>query len=98
MQQKAAHELLGRQRHEFVFVVVTIVTPAKGDRSVVDGDQAMIRDRHAMGIAAEIVQDLVWAAKGRLGIHHPLGGPQRSEVSGKALSICQWGQSREELE
>jgi hypothetical protein len=55
MQEKAAHELVGRQRHEFAFVVVLIIPPAEGDRSVVEGHQAMIGDRHAMRIAAQIV-------------------------------------------
>jgi hypothetical protein len=98
MQEKAAHELVGRQRHEFAFVVVLIIPPAEGDRSVVEGHQAMIGDRHAMRIAAQIVQDLLWSAKGRLGIHHPLRSPQGSEVSGKAIGIGQGGKGREELE
>src|SRR6266446_4973070 len=98
MQEKTAHELVGRQRHEFAFVVVVIVTPAEGDSSVVDGYQAMIGDRYSVCIAAQIIQYVLWAAKGRLGVDHPLCGAQRGEVGGKALGSRQRGKGREELE
>src|SRR3979411_1596183 len=98
MQEETAHELVGRQPHEFAFVVVVVVTPAEGDSSAVDGYQAMIGDRHPMRIAAQIVQDLGWATKGRLGVDHPLGSTQRGEVGGKALGICKRSKGGEELE
>jgi hypothetical protein len=65
---------------------------------VVEGDQAMIGDSHSMCIPAQIVQDVLWSTKGRLGVDHPLCSTQGSEGSGKALGICKQGKSREELE
>jgi hypothetical protein len=39
----------------------------------------MIRDRHAMRIAREILQHRSRAANGWLGIHHPLRGPEGAQ-------------------
>src|SRR6266446_4907736 len=52
VEQKAAEELVSGQRHHFALVVVAIIPPVKGDRALVEGDEAVIGNRHAMSIAA----------------------------------------------
>ena len=39
----------------------------------IEGEQSVIADRHAMGIAPEVPEDGVCATKGRLGVDDPVG-------------------------
>ena len=43
----------------------------------VEGEQPMIADCHAMGVAPEVAQDGGRAAEGRLGVDHPVGLEER---------------------
>jgi len=45
---------------------------AKGDQIVLDGEQARVGDGHAMGVEAEVVDNLLWAAEGLFGIDDPV--------------------------
>ena len=97
MQQEAAQEFIVRQTGEFLFVVMSRIAPAKGHLAIGKGNQAMVGDSHAMGVAAEIVQHKLGTTEGRFQVHHPglsKQGPQPSredlgfgeelEVFGKA--------------
>jgi hypothetical protein len=42
VQQEAADELLGRERHRLVSIAVTIVLPAESNVSVLDVEQAVV--------------------------------------------------------
>lgn len=46
----------------------------EGDLAVGEGDDAMVRDGDAVGVAAQIAEDVLGAAKGRLGGDDPLLG------------------------
>ena len=72
MQKEAAQELVERQGHEFLLVVVGRIAPAKGDLVIGKGDQAMIGDGHAMGVAAQILQHILGATEGAFQVHHPV--------------------------
>ena len=78
VKQEAADELVGIERHHLALVVVTIVLPQEADPSFVQADQATVGDRDAMGIAAEIVQDLFGPAEWALGEDHPGRRPRKS--------------------
>lgn len=54
MQQETAQELVCRQAHQLLLVAVCGVTPAKGDVAVFQCDEPAVRDRHTMGVGAEI--------------------------------------------
>ena len=51
-----------------------------------------------MGVAGEIFQDLVGAAEGWLGIHHPLLGAQLLAQCSEATGVSQLGDGTVELE
>lgn len=55
MQEKAAQKLVDRQRHQTLLVLVSGIAPAESDAAVGERDEAMVRDRHSMGVLAEIV-------------------------------------------
>ena len=54
-----------------MFVAVSGIAPMKGDLAIGKGDQAVVGDGHAMGVAAEIVQHIGGATEGRLQVHYP---------------------------
>ncbi len=78
LQEEAAHELARHQRHELGLVVVAVVLPAEVHPVVSGADQAAVGDRHPMGVAAEVVEDLLGTAEGALGVDDPGGLPQRA--------------------
>jgi hypothetical protein len=49
-----------------------IVLPAEGDLVMLESQQTVVRDGHAMGVAGEITQHMVGAAERWLGIDHPI--------------------------
>jgi hypothetical protein len=64
VEQEAAQELVDRKGHQALLVAMGRVSPAKGDLATLQGDEAVIGDGHPMGIAAEIVEDMLRAAEG----------------------------------
>ena len=68
MQQEAAHELVGIERHDLLALrtCASIVLVAEGDTGLVKGDQAPVRDGDPMGVAGEIGEYRFGAAKGGL--------------------------------
>ena len=83
VEQEAAQELLDRQGHQALLVAVRGVSPAEGDLVSREGDQAVIGDRHAVGVAAEITENVFGTTEGRLAVDHPVlpeeGPEERSE-------------------
>ena len=79
MEEKAAKEFVGRERERADLAPVSIVLPPKGDGVVGHGDEPVIRDGDAVGVAREVVQDMARAAKGWLRVHHPRLTIERSQ-------------------
>jgi hypothetical protein len=52
-----------------LFVAVSRIAPTKSDLAIGQGDQAVVGDGHAMGVAAEIVHYVFRATEGRLQVH-----------------------------
>ena len=74
VQEKPAHELIGRQRHRLVASppLGAVVLPAERHTITVHGQQSPVRDGHAVGIAGKVSQHGRRTGKRALGIHHPL--------------------------
>ena len=89
VQQEAANELLGGNGHRALLVAVSIIPPAERDVVAIEGEQSMIGDGDAMGIAAEVTQHLLGTAEGGLCINNPFLPEQRSQESGEALRLGQ---------
>jgi len=70
VQQKAAQELMSGNGHDLVLSVVGIVSPAEGDAIVLEGHEPMVGDSHAVGVAGQIVENMLGAAEGRLSLIH----------------------------
>jgi hypothetical protein len=74
-----------------LLATVGIVLPAKGDALLVEGQQAMIGDGHAMSVAAEIAQHLQGPTEGLLGIDDPVVTVQAANEFGELLRIGESG-------
>ena len=79
MQQEATQELIDGESEQPLLVFMGGVAPAERDLMAVEGNEAMIRDSHAMGVGAEIPQHLIGSAEWRLAIHHPSNGEQLTD-------------------
>ena len=53
-------------------IVVGGIAPTKSNLVILEGDQAMVGDGHAMGVAAEILQHVLGTAEGAFQIDHPI--------------------------
>ena len=58
-----------------------IILPAEGDLIVLESDEAMVSDGDAMGIAAEIAEDMMRATKRGFGIDDPFLAVQGAQES-----------------
>ncbi len=61
--QEAAQELIGGDRHDFLLAAVRIVFPAKRDLIILERHQSMVGDGDAVRIASEIVQNMLGTAE-----------------------------------
>src|SRR5580704_6694772 len=97
MEQKSPDELVCLQVHDLDLAVVAIILPMKPDLAVVDFDQAVVGDGHAMRISAHVVQYLLRSGKRAFGVDHPLGFFQCGDLRGEGLGIAKELQSSKEL-
>src|SRR5262245_40072285 len=58
VEEEPADELLGLQPHDFDLIGVGIVLPPEANRRAFQTEDALVGDRNAVGIAAEVVESL----------------------------------------
>jgi hypothetical protein len=71
VQGEAAEELGQFQRHFLLAIAVGVVAPAEGDFVFVQVDESTGRDGDAVGVAAEVVEDLGGTAEGGFAVDVP---------------------------
>ena len=98
MQQEAPNELLGRQRHFTFLTAVSVIFPAEGDFTILQGDEPVIGDGHAMGVTRQIMQHMLGAAKRLSHIDHPFVLVECVQESSERASFSQPGQRAVEAE
>ena len=72
MQQEAADKFVGVERHGLDTIALTPVAVGKADAAVTHVEESVVRNGDTMRIAADIVQDVRRAGKGRFGVDDPL--------------------------
>ena len=87
VEQKTPQKLIACESHHFLQIVVGGVTPAKGDLFIGQCDQAMVGDGDAVGIAAEILQDVLGSAEGWFGVHDPIFAEERTQPGSEELGM-----------
>src|ERR1700744_5019754 len=98
MDQEAADELLGREGHRLPAAVVPVILPAEAEFAVIHGQQAVVGDGDAMGIAPYVVEDLSRPGERPLGIDHPLCLPGRRQVAPERRRLMQVTMFGEEVQ
>src|ERR1035438_100355 len=98
VEEKATDEFLGRKGRRFLLAVVSIVLVSEAYLIGFDVEQAVVRDRDAMGVAADIIQHLFGTGEGPLGIDDPLCLFERLQVTDKCAPITEAFQGGEELQ
>ena len=71
VEEEAAEELDGVEGEGFFDTAVAVILPAERDAAVIDFQQAVVGNSHAVGVATEIVDDLGGAAERALGVDNP---------------------------
>ena len=71
MGQEAADELVYGEIHDAWSVTGLAVDPSELNLFAVEADQSVVRDRHAMGITAQVTENLGGPSEGRFGIDDP---------------------------
>lgn len=84
---EAPQKLRRGERHRTTLTVMGIVLPPKRHALAIEGEQAMITDRDAMGVASEVPQDSGGSTEGWFGIHDPVGAKERVD-EGVPASRC----------
>jgi len=74
------------------------VSPAEGDVSVGESNQPVVGDGDAVGIGAEIAQQVFWTTEGRLGIDDPVLAEQQSEPGCEGSWFGEWSEGTVELD
>jgi hypothetical protein len=98
VEEEAAEELVDREGHDLHAVPVGVVAPAKPDGAIGDGDEPIVGERDAVGVAAEIGEHMVGPGEGRLTVDDPGVLAQRGEPRGKRRGRGERGQAAGEMQ
>ena len=98
MDQETTDEFVGRERHRLLAIVVPVILPAEADLVVIHRYEAVVGDRDAMRIAADIVENLRRPGERSLGIGHPLSLPGRCQVAPERRRLKQMTMFGEEVQ
>ncbi len=91
---ESPQELQSVERPLALWAASGVVFVGKTNLAIFDGDQSSIRDRHAMGVARQVLQRDLGTAERRFGVDHPgfpfCGGQQASKVTllGQVLKLA----------
>ena len=92
VQQEAAHELLGGERQGAQPAAVAVVAPAEAHAAVLDGQDAVVGEGHAVGVATDVVEHAGGSVEGRLGVDDPLAAAQGPEVAVEGSGVGERGE------
>ena len=98
VEQESPDELLGRESHSFLLIVVAVVAPVELDLPVFDIHDPMIGNRDPVGVAADILHHLLGPGEGRLGVDDPFHMAHGIEMQVENRRVSKGLEGREELE
>ena len=98
VKKEAAEEVDGVEGHDPLLAAVGIISPAEADALTVESNDAVIGYGHAVGVTAEVAQDMFWSAEGRLGIDVPFLVAELLHQLLEAGTAAEWGGWTSEVE
>src|SRR3954453_1088581 len=79
MQKEAAQEIIGCHGHQFLFAAVGVILPAERHEAIGEVNDSVIGDGDTMGVAGQIMKNVLRAAERRFGIHDPILTEKRTK-------------------
>src|SRR3984957_17871576 len=89
MDQKAPDELLTREGHYLLAVVISVILPAEADLAVIHGHQSVVGNGDAMSVAPDVVENLGRARERPLRVDHPPGVVGRRQMTAERRGLMQ---------
>src|SRR6516225_3497771 len=87
VQEESPDELICREGHGLLLIVVAIVSPGEFYFTAFDIDDPMVRDGYPMGVAADVVHHLLWAGEGRFSVDDPFQVAHRVQMTVESLAV-----------
>ena len=72
VQKETSQELVYRQGQQLLLAVMSGIAPTKSDLAVSEGNQTMVGDSYTMGVASQILQNILGATEGTFQVHDPV--------------------------
>lgn len=72
MQEKAAHKLYRIESHDFLFVAMCRITPAKTNLAIFETEQPAVGDGYSMSVVGQIPDHVRWPGKGLVCVDNPV--------------------------
>ena len=91
VQKEAAQKLIDNQSHEPFLVAVRVILPTEAHPVRFEGQQTMIGNGHAVGVATEIAQNLQGTTESGLGIDDPVVAMQAADEFRELLGVGKSG-------
>lgn len=97
MQQESAQELFDRQSQQALLIFMGRIAPAEGNLPMLEGEEAVMRNGHPMGVRTEIPQHLFRAAERSFAIGDPAAGEELVDEASKHSRLRQTSQQTVKL-
>ena len=89
VEKKAAQKLLGRYGHQLLLAAAGVIFPAERHLIIGEVYKPVIGDGDAMGVAGQVVKDVLWATERWFGVHDPVLAEERAKKRAEGLFLCQ---------
>src|SRR6266481_1567564 len=90
MKQESPDELVCREGHGLLLVVVAIVSPVEFHMTAFDIDDPMIGDGDPVRVAADVIHHLLWSGEGRFSVDDPFQDPQAFSCHLEPVRNLKW--------
>src|SRR6516164_8577995 len=87
VQEESPDELICREGHGLLLIVVAIISPGEFHLAAFDVEDPMIGDGHPVGIAADVVDHLLWSGEGRFRVDDPFQVAHQIQMTVESLRI-----------
>ena len=71
VKQEAVDKFLGGESHGFEPIFVFSIPVSEGDLTVFHAEDAVVGDSYSVGVAAQVIEDLLWGSEGFFRIDDP---------------------------